>query len=249
MQNNMYAFYLTFLLCLSMQIIRVSSGFSCWLVCMGLCNANPAGMLANLASAGIYAVGCGAACTAGCAAGIGFLPFCISENSTVIVKDSQGAYLEKQIIEVKRNDIVLTLENNIPQFTTVVFNKKTEGNFDFLKFKCLEKSSGQIKEISVTPDHAMVIKEDEGNKIIRAKNVLISKNFLTEKGICEVIQIEKTFQSSKYTIVTAEGTILVSSILSSTICDSDIKENSPAEEVLSNWRKSHNFICLDSDHK
>ena len=237
--NSQKTIYL-FLLCLFCLFSKVSTGALCFPACLVFCAANPVMFAGALASGGVTEIACFPGCSIACSMGLFVPAACFSEDTILTVKDSNKVF-ETEIKNIKRNDYVLTLDNNGNQmYTKVVSNIKSKGNYDFLDIIC-QASSGN-KELKVTKDHSLVVGDENKKEIILAKNVKVGMNFFINNGLCEVKQINQIILNEKYTLITEDGTIISSGIFSSTICDSEIDEHISFEKNLEKWKNNHNFI-------
>lgn len=228
----------------SLLVHEISSGVACYGECCLVCTAMGPFKFAAAFGVVLDITGCAAMCMAACALGAFVPPACLSEEMKISVYENQKI-IEKNITEIKRNDLILTYKDEKPTFTKVISNIKTEGEFEFIEFKL---SQGEKeRKITVTDNHSMIVFRKKGKYILYAKNVEKGDYFKADDGLYEVKQISKMTLQNKYTLTTEEGTALTSGIFVSTICESEIKENISFEEAISKWRKGHHFISTDKD--
>ena len=149
-------------------------------------------------------------------------PFCFSGNTLVKVLES-GKEIEKQIKDIKKDDLVLVHYGKEKTYNKVLDNKVTEGDVEFyvVKVKSLEDPS-KIKEIAITPEHLMIILDEKNEvKTVAAKNLKGDEIMDTEDGLCKVYEISKKTLKNKYTLSVKGGCILANGIFTSSICSGD----------------------------
>lgn len=227
-------------------ISKVSAGALCFPACLVFCAANPVVFQAALVSGGVSEVACLPGCGIACSMGLFVPAACFSEDSQLTVKEP-NEIVSKSIKYIKRNDYVLTLNNNGSQtYTKVINNIKSNGNFKFVDIEC--KNGLEKKNLKVTEDHALIVENEKEKKLILAKNLKVGMKFLVDNNeFCQITQLKPIILNEKYTLLTEDGTVISSGIFSSTICDNEIDENSSFEKNLEKWKNKHNFISTKSD--
>ena len=148
---------------------------------------------------------CAQTCPAACIAS------CLGSGTQIIVA-SEGREIEKSIETIEAGDTVLTLENGKPKWTRVLRNIKTEGKSQFIQIDAQNDDFGSNKkQLKVTPEHGMILVNEEGNIISPAKNVQIGDKIIAENGeILSVISVAHLVMDEKYTLETFDGTVLAS---------------------------------------
>lgn len=121
---------------------------------------------------------------------------------------------------------VLTSVNGKSEWTTVLKIRKTSESYDFIQI------STKSKTLTVTIDHLMVV----GSKLMKAGNLKIGMELGKEK----IEKLELVQKKDKYTIVTAEGTVLANGILTTTMCGE--YEGMELEEGLRKWKQDHEWL-------
>ena len=176
-------------------------------------------------------------CMAACAAGT---RNCFSDDTTIQVQRNK-TIIETSISNIKEKDQVLTLKNGEFSLTNVVQILQNEGNFTFYELKA-QNSEKKIKKIKLTEDHGLIVIKNNQKFIVSAKNIKKGNLIITNEGIFSIYDISIITQNKKYTLYTEDGTILASDIYVSTICEPDIDETIPFEELMEDWRQAHETI-------
>ena len=225
------------LLTLSQIINEVQSGTACYGFCLGICLGMGAIAFGKRYGIPLDVTGCQTMCMAACSWGVLNPPACFSEETKIYVIENNQT-IRKNISEIKRNDFVLTLINNMKKKTKVISNERIEGNFEFYKIILENKSN-----IKVTGNHGIIVKnkKENGVKIMFAKNVKEGDILYTLSGEFRIIEIKKEVQNQKYTLVTEDGTVLASDIYISLICENMIDENSNFKNIMDSWRDLHGY--------
>lgn len=94
----------------------------------------------------------------------------------------------------------------------------------------------------MTEDHGLIVIKNNQKFIVSAKNIKKGNLIITNEGIFSIHDISIISQNKKYTLYTEDGTILASDIYVSTICEPDIDETIPFEELMEDWRQAHETI-------
>ena len=165
-------------------------------------------------------------------------PFCFSENTLVKVLEN-GIEVEKQIKDIKKDDMVLVHYGKEKTYNKVLDNKLTEGDIEFyvIKVKSLEDPS-KIKEIAITPEHLMITMDKKNEiKLVAAKELKGDEIMDTEDGLFQVYEIGKKTMKNKYTLSVKGGCILANGIFTSSICSGD--EAKLLKPTLEEFNKFH----------
>jgi hypothetical protein len=62
---------------------------------------------------------------------------CFSRNTKIIVNENNNIS-QKNIYEIKKDDLILTLVNGEKKFTKVKYTKEYDDEFEFYEFKCMK---------------------------------------------------------------------------------------------------------------
>ena len=97
---------------------------------------------------------------------------CFAGNTLVKVLEN-GKEIEKEIKDVKKDEMVLVHNGNEKRYAKVLDNKTTEGEFEFYTIKARNiKDSSKTKEVTITPEHIMITFDDKNEiKLIEAKKI------------------------------------------------------------------------------
>ena len=189
--------------------------------CIGYCkNSNPVAF---------------APCMVGCMAQWN----CFSKETSIFVQKNKSI-TETNIANIKKGDIVLTIEKGKKIFTTVKNIYKEEGSFIFYYIQA-KNEKGIIISLKVTENHGIIILNDYKKTIIHAKNAKNGDLLLAEDGIYIIFNIGKEQLKEKYSLYTENGTILASKIFVSTVCEEDIENGVSFDEFIKKWRIAHNY--------
>lgn len=144
--------------------------------------------------------------------------YCFHCDSMIKVLEKNNTIINKKISKIKKGEQVLTFNGKMKQFTKVTKIKKNEGLFEFYTIKCKDSKSN-IKSISITGNHTMIVYEEKKNeiKLKYADQVKIGDLFMTNDGFFEVYEINREKMYGSYEIRVENGTILANDILVSTL--------------------------------
>ena len=202
-------------------VIHVESGVAC-LACLDKCFALIAVPAAFIA--------CEAMCAAMCIS-----PLCFGSETKFAVRSEDEVLTMMDASHIKPGHSVQTLEDGALTWTNVTNSLEIEGPFDFVEITIADGTS-----ISVTPEHIVVIQDQNDMFLISAKNLQIGHVLVGLKDALEVVGLKKTSQQSKVTISTEKGTALANGVLVSTICGDNIGNDRVSFEAgMNQWRKSH----------
>ena len=165
-------------------------------------------------------------------------PFCFAGNTLVKVLEN-GKEIEKQIKDIRKDDLVLVHSGKEKTYNKVLENKVTEGEIEFyvVRVKSLEDPS-KLKEISVTPEHLMIVLDEKKEvKTVAAKNLKGDEIMDSEDGLCQVYEISKKTLKNKYTLSVKGGCILANGIFTSSICSGD--DAKLLKPTLEEFKKFH----------
>ena len=225
-----------FILIISLSLIEeIESGAACYGACLGICLGLGAIAFGKKFGIPLDVTGCQTMCMVPCAAGVSWLPACYEKKKKIITFNNDK-FKEKFISEIKPHDIVLTMKNKMIVKTEVINNIKTEGNFKFLEFTCLENGSNkELKKIKVTENHVMISLDNKKQVVVNADKVHLGQNFITNSGVCKVIKIDSEIKKNKYTLITEKGTVLSNGILTATMCEQNLTFAKYLKEALIKW--------------
>ena len=235
--------YLTVLFLISLSLLNeVRSGAACFAFCCPICTAMGPGKFCAGFGIALDITGCAAACMVACASGMIVPPACFSDDTYLYVLQDEKI-ISKEILKIKKNDIVATLENGKKTFTKVIDNIREEGKFQFyeFEFKCQNE---MINHLKVTSDHGLITIDNFSkiNKVKLASNIKLGELVYSKNGICKITNISTYYLDHKNTLITQEGTVIASDIYVSTICENEIDENKSFEEIIEYWKNKHNYI-------
>ncbi|WP_157966528.1 hypothetical protein [Fastidiosibacter lacustris] len=217
----------------------VAYGGPFYLLCFMSCVAGCEAICAALT--GPAAVACLPPCVEGC--GASCVASCFSPSTKLITKEN-GVEIEKEIANIHPGDQVKTIKNGKPFWTTVTKNIKTEGLFEFIRIKANSSSNQQTIELEITPSHGVVMLVDNNKTIDIAKNLVLGDNLLASNGdMLSVTEINTVVVPDRYTLETAEGSVLASNVFVSTICSEEIANGEQLwDDKLKDWSERHRDI-------
>lgn len=182
------------------------------------------------------------ACIAACAGNVFLCAACVLllcpgtgcfSSDTICYKKKNGQLEEVSIHELKKNDLILSNDEN--KLTTVIRNTKIEGIFNYVQ---LILDSG--KELTITDEHGVIVVDNESNKkIVKANNLKVGQKLITLDGPQEIKTINNLKVKDKYILETKEGTVVANNIYVSTICAEMIDEKINADDLIESWKKEH----------
>jgi predicted RNA-binding protein len=206
-----------------------------WAGCFALC------MTGCIAGSWLLAsVGCTVACTATCTP---FIASCFGSDTKIKVLKN-GQEIIESIHAIHSGDWVQTLREGNPVWTKLIENKRTAGEFEFIQITAEQKTNGKIYQIQVTPEHGLVLINQDGDKTIdAAEHLQIGDKVLSAEGdVIDVIDVNRLILNEKYTLVTEDGTILGSGIFVTTLCNEEIVDGEKLfDATIKKWRDIHNF--------
>ncbi len=208
----------------------------CMAACLATCEGTAAVTLTPVGAAALTA-SCIAACTAAC------LPTCLSEQTSIVVYENEVSHL-KNISDIKIGDLVRTFKNGKSIWTEVIRNIRSEGSFNFIQFTLRNLTHIITKPITVTPEHVMILRAENGESVLSsASRVQMGDQMISAYGPLSIVGLKPIQQASKYTLMTAEGTVLASDIFVSTICSEVVAGGEQLfEETMENWRNDHRAL-------
>lgn len=220
---------------------EINCGAACYGACITLCLGMGAIAFGKKYGIELDVTGCQTMCMAACArAAVPNLPLCYEKHTKIIANENEEIK-EKKISEIKEGDLVLTEETGKKIFTKVLSNIKTEGNFSFVQISCLN-SENIIYNIKVTSEHIMIILDNEIKKVVHAKKLKIGNLLPSKNGNCRIIEKKEFFDNVKYTLLTEKGTLFSSNILTTNLCEDQIKDNTELSQALENWKFTLNNL-------
>ena len=161
---------------------------------------------------------------------------CFAGNTLVKVLEN-GKEIEKEIKDVKKDEMVLVHNGNEKRYSKVLDNKTTEGEFEFYTIKARNiKDSSKTKEVTITPEHIMITFDDKNEiKLIEAKKLKGNEIIDTEDGFHQIYEINKTKLKNKYMLSVKGGVVFANGIFISTICSGDNARD--LKPTLEEWKK------------
>lgn len=161
---------------------------------------------------------------------------CFAGNTLVKVLED-GKEIEKEIKDVKKDEMVLVHNGKEKRYAKVMDNKTTEGEFEFyiVKAKHLNDPS-KTKEVTITPEHIMITFDDKKEiKLMAAKDLKGNEIIDTEDGFHQIYEISKTTMKNKYMLSVKGGVVFANGIFISTICSGDNARD--LKPSLEEWKK------------
>jgi len=204
--------------------------------CLALC----AEICLPTAPGGLTYAACMALCTPGCYVS------CFS-NETMINVFINGEEIKKHIGEVNIGDMVLTSNYGKNEYTKVLRNIKTEGNFEFMQITAQNPYNiSHIQKIQVTPEHGLVLgHEDSPMTIDTAAHIQIGDTLHgPNEERLSVIDISRAVLDSKYTLETCDGTVLASDFYVTTVCNEVVAGGEHLfGSIMDEWHSNHSSLC------
>jgi len=225
------------------RIALVSAGAVCFGACTIACcefTGGPAAF-AGLLGIAIDFTGCAGVCMVACAGGLFVPPACFASDTAITVSTSNGTLLAKPISAIQVNDQVLTLVDGKQATTRVVRNVYSTGRFDFFEFEV--RSDHAVSTLKVTPQHSMLLIDPSGEmRFSRPANVSVGDVMqLSDGSRGKVSHIGASVSNEKFTLVTADGSVVASGVLVSTICDEEIQVGAKVGDIMHGWKLKHPY--------
>jgi len=221
----------------------VSAGLACFPACAVACCECAGGPSAFAGPLGIAVgvTGCAGICMVACANFLWVPPACFASDTTITVSAPNGTLLDTPISAVHVDDQVLTLVDGKPVTTRVVRNVHSSGSFEFFEFEV--RSDHGVSTLKVTPQHSILLVDPLGEmRFSLPANVSVGDVMQSGNGsIGKVSHIGHSVGDEKFTLVTAEGSVLASGVLVSTICDEEIKVGVKMDDVIYGWKLRHPY--------
>ena len=165
-----------------------------------------------------------------------FILRCFTGNTLVKVLEN-GKEVEKEIKDVKKDEMVLVHNGKEKRYAKVEDNKMTEGDFEFYVVKVKDlKDPSKTKEVTVTPEHVMITFENKNEmKLIVAKDLKGDEIVDTEDGFHQIYEISKKTLKNKYMLTVKGGIVFANGIFISTICSGENARD--LKPTLEEWKK------------
>ena len=165
-----------------------------------------------------------------------FKIICFAGNTLVKVLED-GKEIEKEMKDIKKDDMVLVHNGNEKRYVKVRDIKSTEGEFEFLIVKARDlKDPSKTKEVTITPEHIMITFDEKKEiKLLPAKDLKGNEIIDTEEGFHQIYEISKTKLNGKYQIGVRGGCIFANGIFISTICSGENAQD--LKPTLEEWKK------------
>jgi len=161
---------------------------------------------------------------------------CFSRNTKIIVNENNNIS-QKNIYEIKKDDLILTLVNGEKKFTKVKYTKEYDDEFEFYEFKCMK--DGKMKSITVTNNHIMIVynKNMDEKRYKTADKVIKDVDyFYTTDGLYQVIEINIFKKKYKYALGVDEGAIIADDILVSCLNMNDVSKNLSLNDMIEKYK-------------
>ena len=165
-----------------------------------------------------------------------FILRCFTGNTLVKVLEN-GKEVEKEIKDVKKDEMVLVHNGKEKRYAKVEDNKMTEGDFEFYVVKVKDlKDPSKTKEVTITPEHIMITFDEKKEiKLLPAKDLKGNEIIDTEDGFHQIYEISKTKLKNKYMLSVKGGVVFANGIFISTICSGDNARD--LKPTLEEWKK------------
>ena len=161
---------------------------------------------------------------------------CFAGNTLVkVLKDDK--IVEKEIKDVKKDEMVLVHNGIEKRYAKVLDNKTKEGEFEFYIVKAKDlKDPSKTKEVTITPEHIMITFDEKKEiKLMAAKDLKGDEIIDTEEGFHQIYEINKTKLNNKYMLSVKGGCVFANGIFISTICSGDNARD--LKLTLEEWKK------------
>lgn len=225
---------------LKSSVILSSTLFSLFTTTVSAGPAFPVCIGACLAGAAVFTAPLIASCNLMCAG------TCFS-NETMIDVLINGEKTNKHVGEVNVGDMVLTSNYGKHEYTQVLRNIKTEGNFEFIQITAQNPYNlSHTQEIQVTPEHGLVLGHQHSPMTIdTAANIQIGDTLHgSNEERLAVIDISRTVLDTKYTLETCDGTVLASDFYVTTVCNEVVAGGEHLfGSIMDEWHSNHSSLC------
>ena len=155
---------------------------------------------------------------------------CFSRNTKIIVNEN-NKIIEKNIYEIKKDDLILTLIDGEKKFTKVKYTKEYDEEFEF---KCMK--DGKMKSITVTGNHIMIVYNNNEMKYKTADKIVKNEYFNTTDGLYQITEINIYNKKYKYALGVDEGKIIADDILVSCLNMNDVTKNLSVEDMVQKYK-------------
>ncbi|KAF8161691.1 hypothetical protein B0H34DRAFT_796432 [Crassisporium funariophilum] len=251
--------FISLVLLLSHSTLPVFGGLACFPACaIACCEAASAAVFAGPLGVVAGLTGCAGVCSVACATLVWLPPACFAGDTSIsalisLPNTKNGTYIiNKPISEVRVGDEVLTLVDGQHRTTRIVRNIHAKGDFDFLEFELVrihalgieDGGVASTRNLKVTPRHSMLLVEllSSEMRFAHAEDVKKGDMMKTSDGSTwQVSNILPSTGDERYTLVTAEGSVLASGVLVSTICEEEVSTGQRLEEVEQGWKLKHGY--------
>ena len=161
---------------------------------------------------------------------------CFAGNTLVKVLEN-GKEVEKEIKDVKKDEMVLVHNGIEKRYAKVLDNKTKEGEFEFYIVKAKDlKDPSKTKEVTITPEHIMITFDEKKEiKLMAAKDLKGDEIIDTEEGFHQIYEINITKLNNKYMLSVKGGCVFANGIFISTICSGDNARD--LKLTLEEWKK------------
>ena len=159
---------------------------------------------------------------------------CFSRNTKIIVSEN-NKIIEKNIYEIKKDDLILTLIDGEKKFTKVKYTKEYDEEFEFYEFKCMK--DGKMKSITVTGNHIMIVYNNNNEMKYKTANKIVKNEYFdTTDGLYQIIEINIYNKKYKYALGVDEGKIIADDILVSCLNMNDVTKNLSMEDMVLKYK-------------
>lgn len=218
----------------------------CMISIISVVSAGPGGpvcMVPCVEGCAVLAAPIWPACFSTCVVTCGAL--CMSEDMYIMTKELSDKPVFKKIVDIHRNDIVLTEKNGEYTWTRVLTNYEHIGKFNFIRV------TTNYSTMEITDNHVVVIMNNDSKTAIAAKNIkrgdTIPSFSLKGKFMYDTVLTVEHFQKyKKYILSTVDGTVMLynkpfnsSGLLVTTICENYTSPHTTLDEKLEQWQKDH----------
>lgn len=148
----------------------------------------------------------------------------------------------KDIAEVNVGDAVVTLTDAGELVsTTVLLNLKTEGDVSFKEIRLHDGTT-----FNATDEHIVGVRRSSALlEVEQAQQVKVGDDMLTADGTYATVQsVRPVTKTSKWTLATAMGTVLVNGVYMTAVCDDSFSEMPKDFSAATAWWRDHHHGSL-----
>jgi hypothetical protein len=225
------------------QSTLVLAGAAWFPACVIACCKGVGGPATSAGPLGIITgfTGCTGVCITACSLLVWAPPACFSNDTTIAVATPDGTLLQKPISAVHAGDYTLTMIDGQLSNTRVIRNTQSSGSFDLFEFEV--RSNHTVSTLKVTPQHGMLLVDQLGElRFSFPADVRIGDEMMSsDSSPWKVSRIGHFVGAEKFTLETAEGSVLASGLLVSTVCEEEISPGIRMDDIMPGWKARHQY--------